>query len=108
MEKIPSIILVVALFLIAREGFQQRDRVDPSNPVSKTWHAFGWFMRLLITGVAYQSTGSYLYVLLFVVLFWPVYNISCNIGAKRKWYYVSKSGIDGLIRKMFYKINFDQ
>jgi hypothetical protein len=36
------------------------------------------------------------------------YNISCNIGLKKKWYYVSNTGIDGIIRKLLPFINFDK
>lgn len=44
----------------------------------------------------------------FALIAWPIYNITINIFRKDKWYYVGKSGIDGLIRKIFFFINFDK
>lgn len=107
-QKIISLIIVVALFIVVREGFQQRDRVEPENGYSKAWHWFGFLIRLMVAGIMFQSSKDWLLTGLTIFILWPVYNIACNIGAKQKWYYLSKSGIDLIIRKCLPFINFDK
>lgn len=107
-EKIISLIIALAVFLIVREGFQLRDKVEPENGYSRAWHWFGFLMRLMIAGIMFQVSGSWLLTVLVIVILWPVYNISCNIGMKKKWHYLSKSGIDLVLRKIFRFINFDK
>jgi fatty-acid desaturase len=108
MDKIESLIWALSAFLLAREIFQLRDKTEPNKGYSKAWHAMGWFMRLLVVGLIFQATFNWLLTTLMIIILWPVYNISCNIGLKRKWYYVSNSGIDWVIRKIFFFINFDK
>lgn len=107
MDKIQSLIWALAAFLIAREGFQMRDKKEPNQGYSTAWHAMGWFMRLFIVGIIFQLTWSIPLTIVMALLLTVGYNISCNIGLKQKWYYVSNKGIDKIIRKVFFFINFD-
>ncbi len=103
------LIFAVAILIVIREGFQQRDRVEPKKFYSDMWHLQGLVIRLLIFGLVYRlAPESYKIILSVItaVLFWPVYNISCNIGMRRKWYYLSNKGIDKVIRKVLFFINF--
>jgi len=106
MDKLTSILIVLGLFLVAREGFQQRDRIEPNKDYSKAWHIMGWFMRLLLVGAIYQCTLNWYYVVGMTFLLWVIYNISCNIGSKQKWFYLSDSGIDKILRKILFFVKF--
>jgi len=55
MEKITSLILLVAVLIAVREGFQQRDRIEPEKGFSKAWHWFGFLLRFLLIGVMFQA-----------------------------------------------------
>ena len=59
LSKLISLVLVIAILIIVREGFQQRDRVDPNKGYSKAWHWFGFLLRLLFAGVMFQLTFSW-------------------------------------------------
>lgn len=107
-EKIISLIIALAVFLIVREGFQMRDKTEPENGYSRAWHWFGFLMRLMVAGIMFQISGSWLLTGLIAFILWPVYNIACNIGLKKKWYYLSNSGIDLILRKVFFFVNFDK
>ena len=107
-QKIISLVLALALFLVVREGFQMRDRIDWNKSLSKAWHWFGFLMRLMVVGIMYLVSRNWWLTLLVAFMLSVLYNIACNIGLKRKWYYVSKSGIDGLIRKILPFVNFDK
>ena len=107
-QKIISIVIVIAILLAVREGFSLRDRIDPGKGYSKAWHWFGFLIRLLLTVIMFQASFDWLLTGIVIVILWPVYNIACNIGLKQKWYYKSKSGIDGVIRKMLPFIKFDK
>ncbi len=94
--------------IILREGFQQRDNIAHTKKLSKIWHAIGFAMRALVFVLLYLMGTGWLLLVVAGVLMWIVYNIACNIGRKQKWYYVSKSGIDGIIRKILPFIKFDR
>jgi len=102
------IYLALAILIVIREGFQQRDRVEPNPSMSTLWHTYGWVMRFLVFGLLYRSDATLLTLIASVVIMFPLYNISCNIGAKKKWYYLSNKGIDLLLRKVFFWVNFDK
>ena len=106
--KIISIVIVIAMLLAVREGFSLRDRIDPGKGYSKAWHWFGFLIRLLLAGIMFQATFNWWLTGIVVVIIWPVYNIACNIGLKKKWYYLSNKGIDGVIRKLLPFIRFDK
>ena len=100
MSELTSLVWMLIVFLILREGFQQRDWKYPNASVNKWWHIYGWFMRLMIVGILYNSTKSWFQTIVAILLLWVVYNISCALGRKEKWYYLGSSGIDGIIRKV--------
>lgn len=102
------LLLLVCLLITVREGFQQRDRVEPENGYSKAWHWFGFLMRFLVFALVFRLGQSWIYNSIAIVILWPLYNIACNIGMKQKWYYLSNKGIDGFIRKCLPFINFDK
>lgn len=102
-------ILFFLIFLIvAREGFQQADCKKHNPAYSDIWHILGFMMRFIIFGVLFQVGAKTWALALSVILMWPVYNIVINIGRGNKWFYVSKRGIDLLIRKVFFFIDFDK
>lgn len=100
--------IIISLLITAREGYQQRDRVEPKQKYSKIWHQLGFFIRFLLTGITFVLTLNWYLTSLMVIIFWPLYNIACNIGAKKKWYYLSDKGIDGMIRKLLPFVKFDK
>lgn len=108
MDKITSMLIVLSLFVIVREGFQQRDRVAPSDNASLSWHWFGLLIRLLIVGLMFQYTYNWYLTGLIAFILSVVYTVSCNVGSKNKLYYLSNRGIDKLIRKILFFINFDK
>lgn len=102
------IIFAIILMIILREGFQQRDNIAHTKKLSKTWHAMGFVMRALVFVLLYLRGVGWVLLVVAGLSMWMVYNITCNIGRKQKWYYVGKSGIDGVIRKVLPFINFDK
>jgi len=102
------IYFALALLIVIRESFQERTRVKPNPGISDLWHAYGWLMRFLLFGLLYRSGATWLMLSASVIIMWPLYNIGCNIGAGRRWYYVSKRGIDLIIRKILFFVNFDK
>jgi hypothetical protein len=102
------ILLAIGFLIVIREGFQQRDRVDPNQSISALWHSYGFVIRFLVFGLLYRDGASWLTLTSSVILMWPLYNLACNIGGKKKWYYVSKKGIDLIIRKILFFVNFDK
>ena len=101
------IYFAIAVLIVVREGFQQRDRVDPNQSISALWHSYGFIMRFLVFGLLYRTGADWIVLTASVVLMWPLYNVSCNLGGKKKWYYVSDRGIDLIIRKILFFVNFD-
>ena len=101
-------IIVIALLICVREGFQNRDRIDWNKSINRMWHIYGFVMRFLLVGLMYMITENWIYTASVAVIVWPFYNISCAIGLRKKWYYVGKDGTDWLIRKVFFFINFDK
>ena len=81
---------------------------------SELTHKMGWFLRLgllFILGLSSHHLSLLMYWMLiglFILIAWPGFNITINIFRKSKWYYVGKNGIDGLIRKVFFFVNFDK
>ena len=99
--------LFLALILIAlREGMVL------SNPekYDREWHLAGWAIRGCIIAVIVMLTKPdyWAYFIPALILAWPVYNITINLFKGMKWYYVSDKGIDKLIRKTFWFVNFDK
>jgi len=113
LNEIVGFILLGLLLVVLREGFKRRSEVDPKNGAwSHTWHVFGWGIRgcfIAILGILLKHTDvMWLFVVLAIILAWPVYDIACAIGAGRKWYYRSDKGMDKVIRKIFWFVNFDK
>lgn len=94
--------------IVLREGYQQRDDVAPSKKLSKIWHTIGWVKRVLVFVLLYLLNANWILLTIAGVSMWILYNIACNIGRKQKWYYVGKSGIDGIIRRILPFIKFDR
>jgi len=101
-QKIISLLMAIAVLIVIREGFQQRDRVDPGKGYSKAWHWFGFIMRLLLAGAIYQTSQSWTLTIITIAFLWVGYNMSCNIGAKKPLFYLSDKGIDGAIKRFLH------
>lgn len=102
------IIFSIILLIIFREGFQLADKIKPSKKLSSIWHGVGFTIRGLIFTWLYLIKVEWYILTASIILMWPIYNIACSIGLGHKWYYVSKNGFDGIIRKIFPFINFDK
>jgi len=107
-----SLIFIIAIAVVLREGVQERYRISPYNKWSELWHRIGLVVRMfLVFVIGYLTKQSLLMQIILcslaTIILWPLYNISCNIGAKKNWKYLRKKGIDGVIRKIFPNINFD-
>jgi hypothetical protein len=55
---------------------------------SKLWHATGWLIRALLIIPLWPSA---LWIALYVVIAWPLYDIIINLHMKQKWYYQGKT-----------------
>jgi len=102
------IIFFLIFLIVAREGFQQADWKKHNPAYSDIWHVLGWVMRFIAFAMLYRTDANWIMLAVSVILMWPIYNIFINIGRGNKWYYVSKKGIDLLIRKVFFFVNFDK
>lgn len=109
------IFLTLFAFLIKEGAERAYDKQvkSPKNKLSKLYHIMSLFVRLglfLTLGYFTKDLTEYKLLLLasFVIIAWPMYNITINIFRKDKWYYVGKGGIDGVIRKLLPLINFDK
>jgi NhaP-type Na+/H+ or K+/H+ antiporter len=105
---IQYLILLIALLITIREGLQQRDRVEHTKLMSNLWHGVGLIMRVAVFVLLYLITNDVVILTITGVILFVLYSISCSIGSKQKWYYVSNRGIDKLIRKLFFFVNFNK
>lgn len=101
------LLIIITLLITLREGFQQADSLKHSEHLSKIWHILGFLIRSLLFTLFYIIGTHWLILATSVLIMWPLYNIACNIGRKQKWYYLSNSGIDKILRKIFFFIKFD-
>ena len=107
-------VFILMLFILFREGFNMRERITPDVDYAEGWHKIGWWLRAMVFIIVQLITKEIgvreqiIYGLATLITLWPLYNLACNIGLRRKWYYVGKKGIDWVIRKIFYKVNFDK
>lgn len=102
------ILFFVMLLITLREGFQQADWFKHNPSYSTIWHTLGLLMRFMVFGLLYREGANTIELIISVVIMWPMYNIACNIGRNKKWYYLSNKGVDLLLRKLFFFINFDK
>ena len=102
------LILLIALLITLREGLQQRDRVAHTKFMSDLWHGVGLVMRIAVFVLLYMLTKDWIMLSIAAFVMFVLYSISCSIGSKQKWYYVSNRGIDRIIRKLFFFVNFDK
>jgi VIT1/CCC1 family predicted Fe2+/Mn2+ transporter len=100
------LLIVISLLISLREGLQQRDRVSPSKLMSKLWHGVGFVLRMLLIVFVYFLTHDILLTLIITFILSILYSISCAIGSKQKWYYLSNSGIDKILRKLLFFIKY--
>lgn len=101
MIKPQALLLLIAGLIALRESIQERARVSFSSTISTAWHLCGWLIRFFVFALLFLVNSPIWLLVVSVVLMWPVYNIGCNIGAKKKWYYLSDKGIDGFLKKLF-------
>lgn len=116
-----NIALIIFVFLalisfLVKEGAERAfDKFDksPTNPLSKLYHIMSFFVRLglfFILGLATKQMPDFdkiMLLVLFAFIAWPGYNITINLFRKDKWYYVGRGGIDMIIRKIFFFVDFD-
>lgn len=117
--EITAVIVIVFLTLISFLFKEASERLSDkilnayiTGNQSKLSHQMGLFLRIglfFILGLDAKHTEVMLILLLlYVIIAWPMFNITINIFRKMKWYYVGTGGIDGLIRKVLFFINFDK
>jgi hypothetical protein len=108
LDKIWQIAIVTFLFLTASEGFRLWDKRLPNRAKSHIWHTFGSIVRMFIVGIFYQATQSYLLTIAFGIPAIVIYSAVCAYANGLKhWYSLSDKGIDLIIRKVLFFINFD-
>lgn len=116
--KIQSILIVMAIFIIAKEGFRISDTIKPTDAKSHAWHTFGSFIRLFVVGIFWEAShlvdtyihpvNTNLNTAIFGISFILMYSIVCAYSSgKKHWYSLSKHGIDLVIRKVLFFIDFD-
>jgi len=103
---ITYLLILIALLITLREGLQQRDRVAHSKQMSKLWHGVGFVIRMLLITVVYLLTFNLILTVVTGLILTVFYSIACAIGSKQKWYYLSDSGIDKLLKKLLFFIKF--
>lgn len=67
---------------------------------SKLWHATGLIIRAGMVLVIYIDTGIWPAFIAFIIS-WIPYNIIISLIVWKKFWYLSDSGIDGLIKRIF-------
>jgi len=72
------------------------------------WHSWGavqagLFILVLSYGVYGISWKALIMMISLVILRFPVFNILHNLKKGQNWYYLSDRGIDGIIKRLFYK-----
>jgi len=98
------ILITIALLVTLREGLQQRDRVEPSKLMSDLWHFVGLVIRLTLITIVYLFTYNLYLTVVTGLILTVFYSISCAIGSKQKWFYLSDRGIDGFIKRTLNKL----
>ena len=107
-DKITQMAIAAFAFLIASEGFRLWDARIPDSSKSHVWHTFGSIVRLLVVGIFYQATQSYWLTAAFGIPAIVIYSAVCAIATgKKHWYSLSDKGVDLIIRKVLFFINFD-
>lgn len=116
MATVILIFFVLFAFLI-KEGAERaydKEVKSPKNKLSKLYHIMSFFVRVglfLTLGIVTKDFETNIKLLLlssFAFISWTGYNIVINLFRKDKWYYVGTSGVDLVIRKVFFFINFDK
>ena len=74
--------------------------VTKDHKYSGWWHTAGFVTRGFIVMIAFVA-GGLLWAGIVAFVAWLPYNIIINLIMKQKWYYLSDSGIDGFIKKLF-------
>ena len=102
---------------MVKEGAERafdRQNKTPKSKWSRLYHIMSFFVRLglfFILGMLTKQMGllpKLVLLSLYAINAWPGYNIVINLFRGDKWYYVGAGGIDGLIRKVFFFVNFDK
>lgn len=104
---ITILLFLIVILIPLREGYQQRDRVEPSKYTSNIWHGLGLIMRLILILFIYITTKNLIYTTATLFMLTVVYSIACAIGSKQKWYYLSNRGIDKILRRLLFWIDFN-
>ena len=93
-------VFILVIYNTLQEGFQHRDRIEPDGSISRAWHIFGLIIRFsgfAILMLLVKQEPQWIKIFLgtaYAIMAWPLYNISCAIGGKQKWYSLSDKGID--------------
>jgi hypothetical protein len=91
MNETIGILILIAFLITIREGFKFRDQIYPSKTMSFIWHTFGWLTRFFLFGVLFRLGASTFTLIVSVIIMWPLYDIACNLGLKKKWNYVGNT-----------------
>jgi hypothetical protein len=91
MNETIGLLILTAFLITLREGFKFRDEVYPSKTMSFVWHLVGGFTRFFIFCVLYRLGANVFTLIVSVIIMWPLYDIACNIGLKKKWNYVGNT-----------------
>jgi len=115
-EQIAFIFLILISFLVkegAERAFDRKDKT-PRSKWSRLYHIMSLFVRIglfLLLGLLTKHIPGimkFIYLATFAFLAWPGYNITINLFRGDKWYYVGTDGIDRVIRKILFFVNFDK
>jgi len=98
------LLIAISLLITLREGLQQRDRVAHTELMSGLWHFVGLVIRLTLITIVYLFTYNLYLTVVTGLILTVFYSISCAIGSKQKWYYLSDRGIDGFIKRILNKL----
>jgi len=92
--------LVLVLVIAVWNGLVIMWYITKDIKWSQLWHKVGFVIRAIIVLMSFIE-GGWLWALIVAFVAWVPYNIIINKIMKQKWYYLSDSGIDGFIKKLF-------
>jgi len=92
--------LVLVLVIAVWNGLVIMWYITKDIKWSQLWHKVGFVIRAIIVLMSFIE-GGWLWALIVAFVAWVPYNIIINKIMKQKWCYLSDSGIDGFIKKLF-------
>jgi len=93
------LILACIVLTAAWNGLVIKWHQTESKKISKAWHDVGFFIRALLVVLIYMQSGLWPAVIAAFIA-WIPYNVIISLIAWKKWWYLSDTGIDGIIKRL--------